>query len=597
MIKLLDKQTIEKIAAGEVIESPVSVVKELVENSIDAKSNSIVVEIRDGGKSYIRVTDNGVGIPQEEVEKAFLRHSTSKISQFSDLYSSKTMGFRGEALASIITCMDVEIISSTASQKSGVKLNYLNGQLVDRKKIATNVGCSIICRNLFKNIPVRRKFLKTDNTEANKITKLMYVFAFGNPYINIKYIKDNRIIFDTKKDFTLKDNLADILDKELSEHLIKVDWKDSDFKLYGYISDFNYFRGNRNHQYFYVNGRYVTNENVIKAIEDKYRGNIPDFRFPCFILFLEMNPKNIDVNIRPDKKKVKFSYEEEVLNFLAEGIENYLDFLSGIKKIEPTKKNQNTNVFTDDFSKLLNKINPQNNYEKKKDTDEGIIDQILVKDGEVNYNRKLIYTGNKAIEKESRIDLENSKNHIFKEYIYKTSIFNKYSIFENNEKVLILSHRKAELNIKFTQYKQQINNHKTTRQLLLQPMTIDLAEYEIVTIDSKIQLLKDFGYDVEFFGEKTLLVREVPAVLSQTEANELLYILLDSKGLGEKFLYERIYKLLKSNSFKKGDRINESEATLLLEKLSGLDNPYKTYDGKNCIVLLTAENLEKYFDK
>ena len=282
----LDDKTIEKIAAGEVIESPVSIVKELVENSIDAGADRITVEIKNGGKTYIRVTDNGSGISNEEIELAFSKHATSKIRDFNDLYDIYSLGFRGEALASIVSVSEVTAISKTKDELVGSKINFNNGDKT-LTSIATNVGTSIIVEDLFRDIPVRRRFLKSDIVESNHISKLMYAIAIGYPEISFKFIKNENIEFSTIKNEALKMRIAKLLDDKLEDHLIKISDNNDIYQIEGFISNNNYYRGNRSLQYIYINNRLVESELIRDRIEMAYRGNIPNGRFPVFFLYIK----------------------------------------------------------------------------------------------------------------------------------------------------------------------------------------------------------------------------------------------------------------------------------------------------------------------
>lgn len=315
----LDKDTIEKIAAGEVIESPLSVVKELVENSIDANSKNITIEIRNGGKSYIRVTDDGSGIESDQLELAFKKHATSKITAFDDLYKISSLGFRGEALPSIAAVSKLTAISKTEDSPIGSKL-VINSKDASKSSIATNKGTSIIVEDLFYNIPARRKFLKSDLAESNKITKLLYAFAIGYQDISFKYIKDDRLQFRSSSNTSFKLSIADLLDSLLEENLIELSDNNDIFKIKAYISNSNYYRGNRSMQYIFANKRLIENDEINWAIEYQYQGLIPSGRYPAFFLFIDTNPKNIDVNIHPNKKIVKFSYEAELIDLITNSI-------------------------------------------------------------------------------------------------------------------------------------------------------------------------------------------------------------------------------------------------------------------------------------
>lgn len=298
----LDTKTIEKIAAGEVIESPMSIVKELVENSIDSKADSITVEIKNGGKTYIRVTDNGCGIEREDLDLAFSKHATSKIKDFNDLFDIYSLGFRGEALSSIATVSKVTAITRTNEEDIGSKIVIDNG-ISKISSIATNIGTSIIAEDIFRDIPVRHKFLRSDAIEANKINRLMYAFAIGYNNISFKYIKNDNVLFTTNKSYDFKNKVSDLLDDSLGDNLLEIKGSNDEYKLKGYISNSNYYRGNRSLQYLFINNRLIESDIIVRTVEHAYKNNIPSNRFPAFFMFVTTDAKNLDVNIHPNKKQ------------------------------------------------------------------------------------------------------------------------------------------------------------------------------------------------------------------------------------------------------------------------------------------------------
>lgn len=311
-IKILDEFTIQKIAAGEIIERPSSVIKELIENSLDAKSSSITIEITNGGKNYIRVTDNGDGFAEDDLKIAFKRHSTSKLANIEDLYKIMSFGFRGEALASISAVSKMEVLTRTKNSLTGLQAFVENGEVKKIRPIGCPKGTTIIVRDLFYNLPVRENFLKSDTVEANNISDTIYRLALGNNGISFKYIKDNKVVFNISKNNDLISNVYILLGKEFSENLIDINYRSSDFDIFGYISNNTFYRSNRSHQYLYVNKRYVKNHFISNLIENKYKSIIPINRYPVFIIFIDINPLLIDVNIHPTKQEIKFTNQNEI---------------------------------------------------------------------------------------------------------------------------------------------------------------------------------------------------------------------------------------------------------------------------------------------
>lgn len=596
----LDDKTIEQIAAGEVIESPVSIIKELVENSIDAKAKNIIVEIKNGGKSYIRVTDDGIGIDEDDFEPAFKRHATSKIKDFSDLYRIFSLGFRGEALSSIISCADVKAVSKTKNQDIGKKLEFKNGKLESINSIATNKGTSIEVFNLFSNLPVRRKFLGSDINESNKISKIIQALALGYDNISFKFIKDNRLVFQTLEIDSLKDRIFKLIDDNLKDNLIKIRSKNSLYDISGYISSTNYYRGNRSFQYIFVNNRLIENSNITKTVENNYKSLIPNQRFPVFFLFITTNTSNIDVNIHPNKKEIKFTYEDSLLELLDDDISKFLYDNSDFKKVKAPEEDKEELNFYDDYTEVLNLYNrvneEKNSYEQEfhDDISNNNVDDDFFEVEELNFieekdNENLEY---KKIEKNEKKQLINTKN-----LLYKTSIFNRYSLFVNSDKILLLDHRRADQRIKFDEFIENFNKDKINSQQLLEAKIIKVSLEEYNKYLEKKEIFKKLGFEIDTFSFDKLIIRSVPIVFDNPENLEFFYNLLDIDDSNESLFKEKISSLINKNTFRKGDKINESEALATLNKLNKSENPYKTYDGKSTIITIEENELEKYFDR
>ena len=587
-IKKLDRNTVEKIAAGEVIESPLSIIKELVENSVDAGSKNITVEIKNGGKSYIRVTDDGSGIAREEIELAFEKHATSKISKFDDLYTIASLGFRGEALASIVSVSKVVAISKTEDSEIGCKLD-LSSRKSKKSSIATNKGTSIIVEDLFYNMPVRRKFLKSDIAESNKISRLMYAFAIGYKNISFKYIKDDRIQFQSNPNFDLKVKISDLLDNLLEENLIDFKAENFSYRIEGEIGLPYYYRGNRSMQYIFVNDRLIEDEEITKIIEYQYQGLVPKGRFPAFFVFIYTDPKNIDVNIHPNKKVIKYSYEDELLELISNEIKKILKSNQDIKSINIKESDKKEILDFTDYKSILDKYSPS--------------EMVVREEGNI-YNKN---DDNKDFFEDDKVFDFLNDNEIVKEEpfikdinipIYKTSVFRRYSIFEDKEKIYILDHRKAEEKIKMNEFIKDFKNNEVSSQLILNPIKVNLNKLDIDKFNSKKDLFKKLGFDIELLSDSSLLIREIPSIFDIPEDNNFFYEILDiDNNLNDEILTKRLRSLVKNLSFRKGHDINKKEAEELYKKLMNEDNPYKTYDGKATIISLVDKDLEKYFER
>lgn len=607
----LDDKTIEKIAAGEVIESPVSIVKELVENSIDAGADSITVEIKNGGKTYIRVTDNGSGISKNEIELAFSKHATSKIRDFNDLYDIYSLGFRGEALASIVSVSEVTAISKTKDEMVGTKINFNNGEKT-LTSIATNVGTSIVVKDLFRDIPVRRRFLKSDIVESNHISKLMYAIAIGYPEISFKFIKNENIGFSTIKNEDIKIRIAKLLDDKLEDHLIKISDNNEIYNLDGFISNNNYYRGNRSLQYIYINNRLVESELIRDRIEIAYRGNIPNGRFPVFFLYIKTNPKNIDINVHPNKRVIKFSYEDQLIDLIDSSISKFINASYGVKEIIIKENNKNDLMDFSDYAQILNNYNNTQSLVK-----ESSFDNIYDTDKNESYDD---YEDNSFFNSKTELSFEEEEKYVEEglnegkiiektfdensyiedfEYLnYKCSIFARYSIFERKNKLFILDHRRATEKINFNKFLNQFENKTIDEQLLIDPLIINLSKFDIDRFSEKKDIINRLGFDAEIIGDRSIIIRSVPFIFSIPEEDKFFYDLLDlDYSRDTDYLYKKLRKLNLSLSFRKGDKINEEEAYELISKLKVLENPYTTYDGKAVLVKIDEKDVEKYFER
>ena len=361
-ISILDDLTINKIAAGEVVERPSSVVKELLENAIDSGATQVVVDITDGGKKCIKISDNGSGILSSEVEKCFLRHATSKIKEIDDLYDLYSFGFRGEALASISAVSNIEMITKTKEEVIGTKIELSGSKIIKKEPIGTKDGTTITIKDLFFNTPVRAKFLKSTHAETINISDLINKLAIGNPGVRIKYINNKKLMLNTPGDNKLINVIRSIYGKEITDNLIEVDYEDEKIKIYGYIGNNNIYRSNKNLQHIYINKRYVRSKIILDAINESYKSIIPINKFGVCFLNITINPGEIDVNIHPTKLEVKFQDEKDVYIKIRDLIKNKLLNISLIGKYK-SYTNNNENY-------VQNKLNHlgENNLEEKVET-------------------------------------------------------------------------------------------------------------------------------------------------------------------------------------------------------------------------------------
>ena len=332
-IQVLDQETINKIAAGEVIERPSSVVKELVENAIDAGATAVTIEIKDGGISFIRITDNGSGISKDDIPMAFLRHSTSKIKSIEDLMNVSSLGFRGEALSSIAAVSQVELITKTADDFTGSRYVIEGGNEISLEEVGAPDGTTFIVRNLFYNTPVRRKFLKTAATEAGYVNALIEHLSLSHPDISFRFINNNQNKLHTSGNMNLKDIIYGVYGRDITSNLMEISGKTQDVEITGFIGKPVICRGNRGYENYYINGRYVKNNIITKAIENAYRGFLMQHKFPFVSLRMEMEGNDLDVNVHPAKREVRFAREQEVYDVVYDTVRAALTRREMIPKV------------------------------------------------------------------------------------------------------------------------------------------------------------------------------------------------------------------------------------------------------------------------
>lgn len=608
-IQLLDDLTIQKIAAGEVIERPSSIIKELIENSIDANARNIVVEINDGGKSYIRVTDDGEGIEEDEIELAFKRHSTSKLKVIDDLNNIFTLGFRGEALASVAAVAKVEVLTKTKNSSAGIHAFIEEGKIKSIDKVGTPKGTTMIVKDLFYNLPVRKKFLKSNLSEGNSVSDIVYKLALGNYNTSFKFIKDNKTVLKTSTNGIIKDNIYTILGRDITNGLISVDFDYKGVKIVGYISNNNLYRSNRSHQYLYVNGRYIINYAISSAIEHHYKSLIPLNRFPVFILYIEMNPAEMDVNIHPTKQEIKFATENNIIGTISNIVKETLFPSLTIAKFELEKEekkedikilykdNENTNIVVRDYSdvslsneddKVFNNINVSNKVpvfieSSTKET----VEQNFVAD----------YPNSKDIETDNFHSIENSLPEITPLGL----VFGTYILGENRvlNTLFFIDQHAAHERVMYEKYRKEFENESIHIQQLISPEIIDLTNSEFTLINDNLEFFKKMGFEIENFGSNSYAIRGVPFLFGNPNIRNLFLDLLDSMDKNLKSSYDtRLDKLMKLaciSAIKSGDKMSNLEINALLKDLAKCENPYTCPHGRPTVIEITKNDIEKQF--
>ncbi|HHZ01857.1 MAG TPA: DNA mismatch repair endonuclease MutL [Tissierellia bacterium] len=619
-IHLLDNETINKIAAGEVIESPKSIVKELVENSIDAGADEITVEIKNGGKSFIRVTDNGRGIEKDQVEKAFQRHCTSKIISSQDLNSLFTLGFRGEALASIAAVSKVEIITRTRESIYGIKMTIEGGFIISKEEIGCPVGTTITVTELFYNVPARKKFLKSDTSESGQINEIVVSLALSKENISFKYINNNHVAFRTPKTDNFINTISSLYEKDLYNSLLEVKYKSNILSITGYTTNLNYYRGNRKQQIIFVNGRVIKHRRMNFFIEAAYTSLLPKNKYPACFLKIELDPALVDVNVHPAKTEVRFQNEEMVLNEVKKAIYIALNSRKIMKEVkketilkEPSKKNLPT-IFENNYENYIEKAETFNNAEEineklqnitftEVDYSEGnIFEEVIEEEKETHFNESSDYikTEIEPIQ-QSFIEREEDEKKL-PELSVVGILMDTYIICENYEKteMFMIDQHAAHERINYEKFIDQYKKNDILIQEIV-PEVINLSYDDYHRVFNNLEIFENLGISVENFGNNAILINNIPTIFKNSNLRDLVYTILDSLREVSKekldFVLDKIIKAACVKSVKSGDRLHIEEVRALLKELSMTDNPYTCPHGRPVIIKMTKYEIEKMFER
>ena len=550
-INILDDLTINKIAAGEVVERPSSVVKELLENAIDSGATQVVVDITDGGKKCIKISDNGSGILSSEVEKCFLRHATSKIKEIDDLYDLYSFGFRGEALASISAVSNIEMITKTKEEVIGTKIELSGSKIIKKEPIGTKDGTTITIKDLFFNTPVRAKFLKSTHAETINISDLINKLAIGNPGVRIKYINNKKLMLNTPGDNKLINVIRSIYGKEITDNLIEVDYEDEKIKIYGYIGNNNIYRSNKNLQHIYINKRYVRSKIILDAINESYKSIIPINKFGVCFLNITINPGEIDVNIHPTKLEVKFQDEKDVYIKIRDLIKNKLLNISLIGKYKSyTNNNENyvqnklnhlgENNLEEKVETSSNQNINQNKIDFEYKTEPKEQDTLSLKEESKEYNideredLSSFKSFKEALEENENEDYEKAQNNKFDEVSY-TQIDN-YNSYQEQEQSDYYS------NMGYSDIKTSRNSELDSK---LDEISTQGSFLE--TQDDTLDKIINNSQDSKFRASDFKVIGTILNTYIVLEKGTSMY-LLDQHAAHEKVLYEEYLTKFKSQS-------------------------------------------------
>ncbi len=600
----LDKLTINKIAAGEVIERPASVVKELVENSIDAGSSEITINIQEGGKKLIEVIDNGSGMTHDDVLLAVQRYSTSKIKEADDLFSINTLGFRGEALASIVSVGMVEITTKVKKQDLGTQLVIEGGDIKSDSNISTTSGTRIMIKNLFFNVPVRRKFLKSINTEMNHITEFITKYALAYPDISFSLTHNGKTVISSPKG-NLITQITEIFGKNIAKGCLTIKNQENGYTIKGFITKPELSRKSKDYMYTFVNGRPISNKTLNDSIIQGYGTSIPHGRYPIVFTFLDLPLDELDVNVHPTKKEVRFSQETKIFSLVETAIGEALQ-ASGLKIFERVTE-------TKAQPTLFQELKPQ---EKRKIGDKTVIQPSFVSkmdtspkpDTRIISSKSQVIEDFLPIEKVSKPELPAAKAKT-REIRVIGILKDTYIIAEIQEGLFLCDQHAAHEKINYVKYLNQLRNNNVKIQQLLSPVNIDLKPSEFEIVKEIISELNKFGFEVEIFGKNELIIRAIPSIMKTTISYDVAKDIVDifkehvseiKKEMEFKdliFIKDIISVFACRRSIKAGDRITLNQAEKLISELLALDEPFTCPHGRPTIIILNEKYIEELFQR
>ncbi len=592
-IQKLDEFTASKIAAGEVVERPAMVVKELVENAIDAGADEIVIDVKNGGKKSIRVSDNGSGIHVEDLTLVFERHATSKIRSIEDLYDTQSLGFRGEALSSICAVSQVEMITMCEGDSYGIKIQAAGGKILKQSEVGAIRGTSIFVKDLFFNTPARLKFLKSDQAEGRSITELVSTLAISHPEIAFKYMNDDKLVFHTPGKGDLGNAIFSIYEAGILKHLHKISESHDDISIHGFVSKFDYTKGTKSHQLTFVNGRYVKSEVVKDVVQMAYKPYLMNNRHAVCFLFINVPPSSVDVNIHPAKTEIKFHDEGKIKQLIYMALKksfNLYDQVPSVTfsekevfvkpKVEPEPLRSEQEVF-----KPEKKFTSAPKYSPPAFTPEKV-------------DFEAISQMNAFVE-----DMIRESPEIIKDSVYDglnfIGVFDKtYLLFEKNSQLVMIDQHAAHEKILYEQFMRAFKSQEIASQLLLIPETVELDALDMSSLDQMESFIADMGFEFERFGNSTVILREIPSLLSIQSAKLMFSEILEGTRTGmEDHFEEKLASKACKAAIKAYDIIQSIEVDALVEQLSILESPYTCPHGRPIVIQFGKHEIERKFKR
>lgn len=640
-IQLLDQKTIDNIAAGEVIERPASVVKELVENAVDAKANAVTVEIKDGGMTLIRVTDNGIGIPKDQVKTAFLRHATSKIRSVEDLLSVSSLGFRGEALSSISAVAQVELVTKTAESFSGVSYKIYGGEEEAFDDIGAPDGTTFLVKNLFYNTPARRKFLKSATTEAGYVEQMMVHIALSHPEISFKFIHNNKNKIYTSGNGKVKDIIYHIYGRDVAGALIPLEAQNEDVKVTGFVAKPYVSRGNRNYESYFINGRYIKSSIIYKAIEEGYRTFTMKHRYPFVCLDFKIDQELLDVNVHPTKMEIRFRNGREIYELVVDAVRAALlqrDLVQDVLRETPKKKELPK---TKEVKKPEPfEVNRRKEEVQKVDQQGQGVQQQVEKQGQAvqqqiekpshpvkktltasessKNTKKPTYAGlnyntqKKEFPQYKTDELSSNQMTLREDPVFSVQarpdrkilgqLFKTYWLIEYEDQLFIMDQHAAHEKVNYERLMKNFKEKEIYSQRLEPPMVVTVSMTEAEALTRYKDAFAGLGFTIESFGGNEYCIREVPANLYGIGERDLFMELLDAVSqengtLDTEVIASKIATMACKMSIKGNQRVSLMEVEHLLDELMKLENPYQCPHGRPTIIKMSKYEIDKKFKR
>ncbi|MFR5461659.1 MAG: DNA mismatch repair endonuclease MutL [Agathobacter rectalis] len=613
-IAILNQETIDKIAAGEVVERPCSVVKELVENAIDAGSTAITVEIKEGGISFIRITDNGCGIERDQVAVAFYRHSTSKIRSAEDLLTVKSLGFRGEALSSISAVARVELITKTYDELTGTRYVIEGSKELSNEEIGAPDGTTFIVKDLFYNVPARRKFLKTAQTEGSYISDMVEKLALSHPDISFKFINNNQTKLHTSGNGNRKDIIYHIFGREISSSLLEVKHECEYFKVEGFIGKPVITRGNRNYENYFINGRYVKSNILSRAIEEAYKSFLMQHQYPFTVLYFTFFSE-LDVNVHPTKMELRFDNNNEIYVELCDTIYAILSHKEMIPEVPvdstPAPKkivHEYKEPIPEPFEKR--RINEVRAAESRSVYGQSVTSTVknysatepAAKAPETStaYEPAQVVTGTQqTLGDYDKVFLTESSK---KQFSIIGQLFKTYWLIEFEDKLYIIDQHAAHEKVLYEKTMARLANKDFTSQRISPPIVMTLDARECEMLEKYRPQIEQFGYEVEHFGGKEYMISAIPDNLFNIDMKDLFIEMLDdfSTATGRQtpdIITEKVASMSCKAAVKGNDKLTLPEINKLIDELLSLDNPYNCPHGRPTIISMSKYEIEKKFKR